>query len=455
MLPVLIRPRRSDPSLPPIDRIEATVRDLLTRLLPPPRPSPARGRPPILPAMVLWSALLVGILRGQPSQADLWRRITQIGLWDHPRIPISDDAIRQRLLRDGPAVLARLFADATAELLAATPPNRTLAPFATDVVAMDESTLDPIARLLPGLRGVKRGDPQLLPGRLAGIFDVRRQLWRTIQLRDAPRQNEKVAAPELAATLAPGTLVLADLGYFSFAWFDALTERGLWWVSRLRAKTSYAIHHVHAEADGGDTLDALVWLGAYRSDQAGHLVRLVQYRHGDHLHRYVTNVLDPADLSLAEIVDLYGRRWDIELAVKLIKRDLGLHLVASARWELIQTQVWAVLLIAQIALGLRRQIAAAAGVDDFAVSLTLLLRELPELARSGVMGDDVIGWLVRHGAEAGSLRPSRRLVRVLPDLREWEPPPPELERTRRSRNAGRKCGPKRTDHRPIPALTRN
>lgn len=455
MLPVTLTPRRADHSLPPIDRIEATVQDLLTRLLPPRSVASGRGRPPILPAMVLWSGLLVGILRGQPSQAHLWRRITQTGLWDHPRVPVSDDAIRQRLLRDGPTVLARLFADATAELLATTAPRRTLASFATDIVAIDETTLDPIARLLPGLRDVRRGDVQLLPGRFAGVFDIRRQLWRTLQLRQDPVQNEKVAAPDLVATLAPGTLVLADLGYFGFAWFDGLTERELWWVSRLRAKTSYAVQHVHGEADEGDTLDALIWLGAHRSDKAGHLVRLVQYQHGGQLRRYVTNVLDPAQLSLAEIIELYGRRWDIERAVKLIKRDLKLHLVASARWELIQTQVWAVLLIAQIALGLRRQIAGAAGVDDFDVSLTLLLRDLPELVRSGVTGDDVIEWLVRHGPAAGYIRPSRRLVRVLPALREWEPPPSALERTRPFRYAGRKCGPKQTDRRPGPALTRN
>ena len=189
---------------------------------------------------------------------------------------------------------------------------------------------------------------------------------------------------------------------------------------------------------------------------------------GGQLHRYVTNVLDPGMLSLAAVaavVELYGRRWDIELAGKLVKRDLGRHLLGSARWELVQTElvqtpVWAVLLIAQIALGLRRQVAQAAGVDedDVDVSLHLLLRDLPdlpELVRSGVMGDDVGGWLARHGRRLGSLRPSSRLVRVLPVLTEWEPPPPGLPTERPARSAGRRCGPNGTNTRPTPVLTRN
>ena len=41
-----------------------------------------------------------------------------------------------------------------------------------------------------------------------------------------PHQNEKVLARELVEELPAGTLVVADLGYFGFAWFDWLTDRG-------------------------------------------------------------------------------------------------------------------------------------------------------------------------------------------------------------------------------------
>ena len=47
-----------------------------------------------------------------------------------------------------------------------------------------------------------------------------------------------VAAPDLVAELPAGALVLADLGYFSFPWFDDLTDAGHYWISRMRNPTS-------------------------------------------------------------------------------------------------------------------------------------------------------------------------------------------------------------------------
>jgi hypothetical protein len=53
-----------------------------------------------------------------------------------------------------------------------------------------------------------------------------------------------------------------------------------------------------------DLLDALIWLGAYRSDQAAYAVRLLQYRYQGTLYRSITNVLDPTLLPLDEVVQL-------------------------------------------------------------------------------------------------------------------------------------------------------
>ena len=101
-------------------------------------------------------------------------------------------------------------------------------------------------------------------------------MWRTVQYIPEPRQNEKVAARGLMGTLKPATLVLADLGYFGFKWFDDLTEAGHFWISRYRGKTSYRVEHV-LYADG-ITTDRLVWLGAHRSDRAKYLVRMVTFQ---------------------------------------------------------------------------------------------------------------------------------------------------------------------------------
>ena len=203
------------------------------------------GRPRVLPAMALWAGLLVCVLRGFGSQLAVWRLLSERRLWFFPRFPVTDQAVYKRLHSAGTKPLERLFEQISgvlAERLQGVVSEK-LAPFAEGVVCIDESTLDAMSRRLPPLRAIPQGDSRLLPGKLAGVFDVRGQQWRTVMFQPDPHQNEKVLARELVEDLPAGTLVVEDLGYFGFAWFDWLTERGCHWLSRLRAKTSYKVIH--------------------------------------------------------------------------------------------------------------------------------------------------------------------------------------------------------------------
>lgn len=432
------------PGVPALDRIESFLTELVAALVPEPAGPAGRGRPRILPALALWGGLLVCVLRGWSSQKALWRLLAASGLWHFTPIPVSDEAVYRRLAAADPSPMAGLFGDLTPLLVARLTPHadRTLAPFAAEVYALDQTALDPIARTLPVLRGVAAGDERLLPGKLAGVFDVRRQLWRTIAYRPDPHENEKLVCRALLADLPRHSLLLFDLGYFAFAWFDDLTADGFLWISRLRDKTSYDL--IHTFVADGDTLDALVWLGAHRADRARFAVRLIQFRQGQTVHRYLTNVLSPRRFPLGEVARLYARRWDIELAVKTVKTDLGLHLLWSAKPAVILHQVWAVLLIAQLVQALRVLIAAAARVEPFDVSLPLLIRYLPLYAARG--GDPITAFAA-DGARLGFIRPARRIRPVVPAIRPDQlHPPPRLRLVRPPRYARRRCARRRTDH---------
>lgn len=427
------------PEPPSLADVEAFLRTLVEAGQPTLDPPPVRGRPRILPGLVLWLGVLVCVLRGFSSQLDLWRLLASGRFWDYPRYPISDQAIYHRLERSGTAPIEQLFAQVSTLLAARLAPvaDQTLAPFASTVVVVDETTLDPVARRLPSLRGAPSS--ATIPGKLAGCFDLRTQQWQTLRYQPDAARNEKVLARDLVAELPEASLILADLGYFGFEWFDDLTTAKHWWISRLRSKTSYRV--VHVLYQDGDVLDALVWLGAYRADRARYLVRLVQFPHGQQLRRYLTNVTDPNELSIAELARLYARRWDIEMAVQLVKEHLGLGLLWSAKEVVIRQQVWAVLLIAQIVQALRLEVAERAGVDLFEVSLPLLVRYLPRYAAAG---HDPLAAFLADGLALGFIRPSRRvqITAPEPDLSCYHPPPPDLPRERQPRYAHRKCGPR-------------
>lgn len=426
---------------PMLGNVEAFLYELITTLSPDASGPARRGRPPVLPAMCLWAGMLVCVLQGFSSQLRLWRLLSHLGLWHYPRFPVSSQAVYQRLAQAGTAPLEALLRQISAVLSDRLTPllpelGPELAPFASAVVSIDESTLDPLARRLPG-QGARH-----LPGKLAGVFDLRRQQWLTVRVIADARQNEKVAARDLLDTVPPRSLVLADLGYFAFQWFDDVTDQGHFWVSRLRRQTSYSVVHIFAQQ--GDTFDGLIWLGAHRADRAKHLVRLVRFRHGAQIRQYVTNVRDPEQLPPAEIARLYARRWDIEMAFQLVKEHLGLSLWWSGKDAVIQQQLFAVLIIAQIVQALRLEIAARAKVDVFDVSLPLLVRYLPEFA---ARGEDPVAAFVERGRAAGFIRASRRIQIVGPD------PPLEpawsvqaIDLVRTPRYAGRNCGPRVERH---------
>jgi hypothetical protein len=219
-----------------------------------------RGRPATLTRLHLCLGVVLCGLEGFQSQLKLWRRLCLEPMGPFAPVLIGDQAVYNQLARAAGAM--RAFFEQISGWLGEQAEGwdeRSLAPWACQVLALDESTLAAVARWLPQVRQVLPGDPRLLAGRLSAVFDVRRQPWMRVELWQEAVANCKQQARLLIEGLPAGTLLLFDRGYLSFAWFDELTERKLWWISRYANHASYQVRHVLYQGDG--VLDAIVWLG--------------------------------------------------------------------------------------------------------------------------------------------------------------------------------------------------
>lgn len=362
------------------------------------------GRPLEVSPMHVCLGVVLAIMQRAVSQLEVWRLICTQRISSFLPTKVSDQTIYNNLGRCA-EMMRGLFLEVSEQLRAERQgwQDRRLAPFASQVFALDESTLDQVKRWLSSLQVFKKGSKALLGGRISALFDIRLQQWVQVDLLDEAVADSREHARQMIASLKAGCLLLFDRGYCGFRWFDELTERKIWWTSGLPSFVTYELRHVLYQGDG--ILDAIIVLGRYRSDQALYPVRLVQFWWHGQLHRYITNVLDPHVLPLHELAELYARRWDIEMAFRLLKDYLGGCELWSAKWPTIQTQLWALCLLAQMLHAWQDRIALQSGVDRFEVSLELVVRYTPKLLLQGI---DPVAYFVQHGRDMGIIRPSTR-----------------------------------------------
>src|SRR5579863_4907876 len=161
-----------------------------------------RGRPLELASAHLWLGLLWAVLEGLGGYHALARSLATHAVGRFAPVSLTASALLQRLQQAGLAPLHTLFATlgtCLQDMVSA--PACELAPFASRIVALDETKLDAVVRRLPGPRQQRGGDPALLAGKLAALFDIRQQRWLRVQYVSDALRNCKLEALAQPAAL--------------------------------------------------------------------------------------------------------------------------------------------------------------------------------------------------------------------------------------------------------------
>lgn len=176
----------------------------------------------------------------------------------------------------------------------------------------------------------------------------------------------------------PGSLRLADVGYFKVKVFEQLAAQAVWWVSRLPARAGiwvgdHVIHLAHWIANqNGDWIDQTIELTAQRLPCRLLAVRVSPEVAAERRRRVrqaakarkkstfkpetlalcdwtvvVTN-LPSQHFTLDDVLSLQRLRWQIELLFKLWKSELSLDEWRSQHPHQILSEVYAKLMMALI-----------------------------------------------------------------------------------------------------------
>ena len=142
----------------------------------------------------------------------------------------------------------------------------------------------------------------------------------------------------------PGTILVMDRGYEDHIWWRKLTADGVYFVTRLKDSTSYAIAEERPKsADPMIVRDEMIVLGSEKDSDAPMRLRRIEVWLEDKRETMVF-VTNQHKLAASTIADIYKDRWQIELFFKTIKQSLRIKSFIGTSENAVQIQIWTALI---------------------------------------------------------------------------------------------------------------
>jgi hypothetical protein len=347
------------------------------------RSLPARAMAYFSIGMALYSEGSYEDVLGQLTDGLAW-----VSGWSDPggegyRLP-SKSAIFQARVRLGAEPVAGLFAAVARPIAVDSTPGAWLA--GRRLVAVDGTCLD-VADTAQnaaffGRPGVNKGERAAFPqARVLALAECGTHAIFAARV-GTYRESEAKLAGRLLEAFAPGMLVLADRGFFSYVlWRNAIaTGADLLW--RIRTDQSGPKPTHLRDLEDGSWLAHLRGLtpAAARREEPM-LVRVIDYsiddgRDNPTVYRLFTTLIDPDQASAAELAAAYLQRWEIETTFDELKtHQRGPRIVLRSKSpELVLQEIWGHLCCHYSIRSLMNDAARHAGHDPDRVSFTAALR---------------------------------------------------------------------------------
>lgn len=206
--------------------------------------------------------------------------------------------------------------------------------FKNELYSMDASTIDlclsvfPWASFRKAKGGIKLHVAMNHKGNLPEFVSVTEA--RTHEINEARRVD-----------FPKGSIVAVDRGYTDYKWYKTLTDKGIYFVARLKSNaTTRVIERRVVDRSTGLTSDHTIeFTGVTTSKSCPIALRRVGYRDpktGKH-YVFLTNNFTLAARTIAAI---YKSRWQIELFFKWIKQNLKIKSFMGTSKNAVMTQIW-------------------------------------------------------------------------------------------------------------------
>jgi hypothetical protein len=250
----------------------------------------------------------------------------------------------------------------------------------------------------------QHGDGYWVVVRSVASFCLHTQLC-TAFTEAAPTTSESALVHAVMAQEAPGTIFVGDINFGVYRVAQVATAGGQHAVLRLRADRAEALLRANGQRGPRGATQAWGVQWARKADTqyeatlpavplAGRVlyVRLQQPGFRPRALYLFTTLLDAPPYALAEVVALYGLRWQVELDYRQIKTTLELEEFTAQSPEVFRIELAAGLLTYNLVRAVMVQAAQRAGVAVTRLSFGRCWRRLREALLVGVPA-----WVVEQG----------------------------------------------------------
>lgn len=141
----------------------------------------------------------------------------------------------------------------------------------------------------------------------------------------------------------PGTILVFDRGYVDYSWYEELTQKGIWFVTRLRHDAHIQeVESFAVPAGKNIRRDGMIRLGSVHYREASRL-RLVEVavEPGAEPVVLLTNIRHLATSTISEI---YREHWQIEVFFRALKQNLRVKTFVGTSANALKTQIWTALI---------------------------------------------------------------------------------------------------------------
>jgi hypothetical protein len=275
---------------------------------------------------------------------------------------------------------------------------------------LDGSALDAMLRKVDLLR---EREGNALAGRLGCLLNAASLLPEEVWCEVDSQAHDQNFWERASAKLPTGGLLLFDLGFINYTWFNALSEQVRYFVTRCKTNAVYQVDQILSSS--AHAHDQLILLGSPQK-RCQYRMRLVEIEFKGRWLRFLTNVLDPNMLSAVNVAALYQQRWRIEDAFNAAKRLLGLAYFYVGSINGVQVQVWATWLLYVVLVDLTDQIAEVLDRPFEDISMEMVFKGLYHFVQEKKLGraTDPVSFLALEAKFYGVIKhcnhPKRPLI---------------------------------------------